>query len=385
MLRFTPARQVLLGVCAVALTVLAGCSAITGDDGRNKPTELKSFEPALSVQAAWRAPVGSGMGVGFAPIVGRDTAYAAAADGAVGKYDLTTGAALWRVQLDTKLSAGVGSDGVTTAVVARDGTVIALDDTGQVKWRTKATSEVSIPPMVGFGVVVVRSGDYRIQAFNAQNGERVWSVQRPGPALSLRAPARMILAEGLVITDIPGGKLVAINATSGDIAWEGVVGSPKGTTDLERVNDVVGAPAILGPLLCAASYQSKITCFDVSQGGRPAWSKDFSSTSGIAIDAKRLYSPSQQDIVTAFDIRNGTLAWRQDALRNRRLAGPAANGQAVVVGDLEGYVHFLSPDDGRLVARLALGGGPIQAPLQTTLHGVLVQLGDSSLVMLTTN
>ena len=78
MLRFTPARQVFLGVCAAALTVLAGCSAISGDDGRNNPTELKSFEPALTVQAAWRAPVGSGTGVGFAPIVGRDTAYARA-------------------------------------------------------------------------------------------------------------------------------------------------------------------------------------------------------------------------------------------------------------------------------------------------------------------
>ncbi|MCC7227466.1 MAG: outer membrane protein assembly factor BamB [Burkholderiaceae bacterium] len=367
------------------MTVLAGCSAFTGDDGRNNPTELKAFEPALSVQAAWRAPVGSGTGIGFAPVIGRDTAYAAAADGSVGKYDLTSGAAIWRVQLDTKLSAGVGSDGVTTAVVARDGTVIALDETGAVKWRAKATSDVSIPPIVGFGVVVVRSGDYRIQAFNAQNGERVWSIQRPGPALSLRAPSRMILAEGLIITAIPGGKLIAVNATSGDIAWEGIVGVPKGTSDLERVNDVVGAPVILGPLLCAASYQGKLTCFDVSQGGRPAWSKDFSSTAGIASDGKYIYSPSQRDIVNAFQLDNGALAWRQDALRNRRLAGPAANGQAVVVGDSEGFVHFLSPDDGRLVARLSLGGGPIQAPLQATLHGVLVQLGDSTLVMLTTN
>ncbi len=385
MLRLMRARHVFLGVTAAAMTVLAGCSAFTGDDGRNNPTELKAFEPALSVQAAWRAPVGSGTGIGFAPVIGRDTAYAAAADGSVGKYDLTSGAAIWRVQLDTKLSAGVGSDGATTAVVARDGTVIALDETGAVKWRAKATSDVSIPPIVGFGVVVVRSGDYRIQAFNAQNGERVWSIQRPGPALSLRAPSRMILAEGLIITAIPGGKLIAVNATSGDIAWEGIVGVPKGTSDLERVNDVVGAPVILGPLLCAASYQGKLTCFDVSQGGRPAWSKDFSSTAGIASDGKYIYSPSQRDIVNAFQLDNGALAWRQDALRNRRLAGPAANGQAVVVGDSEGFVHFLSPDDGRLVARLSLGGGPIQAPLQATLHGVLVQLGDSTLVMLTTN
>lgn len=107
------------------------------------------------------------------------------------------------MKLDTQLSAGVGSDGVTTAVVARDGTVIALDETGEVKWRAKATSDVSIPPIVGFGVVVVRSGDYRIQAFNAQNGERVWSIQRPGPSLALRAASRMILAEGLIITAIP--------------------------------------------------------------------------------------------------------------------------------------------------------------------------------------
>lgn len=385
MLRQLRGRHILLGAACAALVVLAGCNAFSGDDGRNNPTELKAFEPALAVQAAWRTPVGSGTGVGFAPIVGRDTAYAAAADGAVGKYDLVSGAALWRVQLDTKLSAGVGSDGVTTAVVARDGTVIALDDTGEVKWRSKATSEVSIPPIVGFGVVVVRSGDYRIQAFNAQNGERVWSIQRPGPALALRAPSRMILAEGLVITAIPGGKLIAINATSGDIAWEGLVGTPKGTTDLERVNDVVGAPVIVGPLMCAAAYQSRITCFDVSQGGRPAWSKDFSSTSGVAVDGKNLYASTQQDIVTAFQLNNGGLVWRQDALRNRKLSGPAANGKAVVVGDLEGYVHFLSPDDGKLVARLALGGGPIVAPLQTTLHGVLAQLGDSTLVMLTTN
>ena len=235
-------------------------------------------------------------------------------------------------------------------------------------------------------MVVVRSGDYRIQAFNAENGERIWSVQRPGPALALRAPSRMLMAEGMVITGMPGGKLMAINAVSGDVQWEGMVAIPKGSTDLERVNDVVGEPILIGPLLCGVAFQGKMACFDVSQGGRMVWSKDFSSASGMTVDGKNAYSAAANDIVSAFALQNGNVVWRQDALRNRKLTSPAANERAVAFGDFQGYVHFLSPEDGRLIGRLAVGGGAIVAPLTTTAdQGILVQAGDSSIVFITAN
>ena len=55
-------------------------------------------------------------------------------------------------------------------------------------------------------------------------------------------------------------------------------------------------------------------------------------------------------------------------------------------GDYQGYVHFLSPEDGRLIGRLAVGGGAIVAPLTTTAdQGILVQAGDSSIVFITAN
>ena len=385
MLRQSSVRFLRLGVTAVLLSLAAGCSVFSGDDGRNDPVPLKPFDAGLSVQIGWRAPVGRGTSIGFAPMIVRDSVYAAAVDGAVGRYELATGAAIWTIKVDGKLSAGVGSDGTTTAVVTQDGMIVALDETGQVKWKSKAASEVSVPPVVGFGVVVVRSGDYRIQAFNAQTGERIWNVQRPGPALALRAPSRMIMTEGLVITGIPGGKMIAINAGSGDVQWEGIVATPKGSTDLERVNDVVGSPAIVGPLLCAVAYQGRITCFDVSAGGRPAWSKDYSSTVGLAIDARQAYAPNQSDVVTAFSLQNGNVAWKQDALQHRKLTSPGVLPQAVAFGDYDGFVHFLAPDDGRLVARITVGGGAVRAPVQATQQGILVQTGDSTLVMIVLN
>jgi outer membrane protein assembly factor BamB len=375
-------RLMRLSVAACLFAALAGCALITGDDGRYKPAVLTTYPAGLSVQMGWKVQIGSGSGVGFAPAVVDSTVYGAAANGAVGKYDLSTGNAIWTAKLDVRLTAGVGSDGKTTAVVARDGTVIALDDTGAVKWRSKATSDVSVPPVVGYGVVVVRSGDYRIQAFNAETGDRIWNVQRPGPALALRAPARIALFDGLIITGIPGGKLIAINAVSGDVQWEGIVAAPKGATDLERVNDVVGLPVLAPPLLCAVAFQGRILCFDLASGGRPVWSKNFSSAVGLTIDSTQAYSPNQSDAVSAFSLKDGALNWTQDALRYRKLTSPAVLGNAVAVGDYDGSVHFMAADDGRLLARIAVGGGQINAPLIATPQGVLVNTGDGSLVLI---
>ena len=379
------AKWVRLVSLSALLLALAGCSLWSGDDGRYNPTPLTEYKPGLPASIAWKAQIGKGSGIGFVPEVVGSIVYAAAADGSVGKFDLASGTPVWVSKVDKTLLAGVGSDGKTTAVVTSDGTVVALDDNGQIKWRTRASSEVTVPPVVGLGVVVVRSGDYRVQAFNAETGERIWSVQRPGPALALRAPARMLLLEGLVISAIPGGKLIAINAVSGDVQWEGTVALPKGSTDLERVNDVVGLPALSGTLLCAVAFQGRVVCFDIAAGGRTVWSKDFSSSVGLGSDAAQLYVPNEHDAISAYGLKNGGLAWRQDALRNRKLTSPAVLSGAIAVGDLEGFVHFLSPADGQLLARILVGGGAIQAPLVSTPQGILVQSGDGLLVLIRLN
>jgi len=370
---------------AAGLLALSGCSMFSSNDDRYEPAPLTEYAPGMSVRSVWSTSIGGGSGLGFVPAVVGDAAYAATPNGSVAKVELSSGRVLWKASVDGKLSAGAGSDGTTTVVASPLGEVIAFDDTGKVKWKAQATSDVSIPPVVGYGAVVVRSGDYRIQAFNIETGERLWSLQRPGPALALRSNAQMVMAEGLVITGLPGGKLLAINVGSGSVQWEGTVATPRGASDLERLTDVVGAPRLAGSLLCAVAYQGRIVCFDVTQGGRPLWAKDFSSASGMVLDNQFAYAPDQHGVVNAFALDSGTNVWKQAVLKNRKLTSPAVLGQAVAVGDLDGYVHFLSRSDGRLLARLSVGGGAIVSPLQTTPQGVLVQNGNGDLVLIGTN
>jgi len=369
---------------AFSLLALGACSMFSSSDTRYDPVELTQYEAEIAAGVRWSASVGSGGGYGFAPTVVGDAVYAAAPN-AVAKVDVASGRVLWRASPDIKLSAGAGSDGITTAVAGGDGSVIAYDDSGAEKWRARATSAVAVPPVVGSGVVVVRSTDYRIQAFDANTGEYRWDIQRPGPALALKASMQMLITEGLLISGLPSGRLIAINAMNGAVQWEAPVSVSRGATDLERISDVVGAPLVAGPLLCGVTYQGRMTCFDVAQGGLPAWDIPFSSHSGMTHDGRNAYAVTQRDVVQAVSLANGEQVWSQDALRNRRLATPAIVGSAVAVADYDGYVHFLSRSDGRLVGRLSVGGGAVLSPLVGTSAGVLVQTGNGNLVLVGVN
>lgn len=373
-----PVRLFRAAVISIAAVGLSGCGLFSSHDARFDPAELTEYTPSLSVSTLWSTSIGSGGDYGFAPQVVGDTAYAATPSGSVVALDLASGAVRWRVD-DKPLQAGVGSDGNTTAVVTREGVVVAYDATGHERWRSQAASAVNVPPAVGNGIVAVRTTDYRIQAFDAASGKLRWNIQRPGPALALRTNIRMAVAPNLLIAGMPNGRLLVIDTASGAVRWEGTVAASRGASDLERISDVVGQPITIGPLLCGVSYQGRITCFDVSQGGRAVWSQDISSATGMVTDGQRIYLPDLRDRVHALDLKDGHQYWKQAALLNRRLSAPAVIKNVVVVGDYQGYLHFLSRTDGALLARTQIGSDPIQSALLATPRGVLVQTNNGNL------
>src|SRR5690625_2705253 len=322
-------RSLMIG----AVLALSACSMFSSKDPRFEPAPLAEYEARMPVSVRWSAPIGSGAGFGFIPYVqGRDV-YTASASGQVTRVDLSTGQVKWSTNIGKRLSAGAGTDGQVVAVAAPDGTVIALDTQGQELWRSKATSEVNIPPAVGDGIVAVRSSDYRVQAFDAQTGDELWNIQRPGPALALKTTMQMLLVDGMVVTGMPNGRVLLIDAATGALQWEGIVSQSYGATDLERISDGVGDPECGRHFMCAASYQGRIVCFDMANQAQPVWAEDFSTARGIGANNQMIYAANNRDKVIALGVEDGNIIWEQDALRNRRLTAPAVHGNIVAVGD----------------------------------------------------
>ena len=364
---------------ALALAALAACSS--GSPGP-QPAELTSIDKPKPVRLLWSANVGGGEGYVFSPALAGGALYAAGRDGAVARLDPASGRERWRVSLDRRLSAGVGADERTVAVATEQGEVLALEAAdGKVRWRARVSSEVLAAPAIGGGVVVVRSADNRVFAFGEDDGKRRWVYQRAPTALLVRSPSGMALVEETTFGGFPGGKLAAIGLANGAVRWEGTVAVPKGTTELERVTDVVGEPMVQGREVCAAAYQGRVACFETANG-RQTWSREISSATGVSLDARYAYVSDERGAVHAFDRSSGRSVWKQDRLAYRQLSLPLPVGEVIAVGDLEGYVHFLGRENGAFVARYSTGGGAVRAAPLAVPGGLLVQTENGGLYAL---
>jgi outer membrane protein assembly factor BamB len=360
-----------LGACLAAIA-LTGCSTVgstVGDwFGSNaakeaaKPAPLPEFRPAATLAEAWRAQVGeAGSGL-FQPAVGRDAAFAAGQAG-VFRLGLHNGAIAWKHESAMKLASGVASGENLVLAATGKGDVLALDAaSGQPRWKTALSSEVAGRMVVASGVVAVRTGDGRVHALAAADGARKWLYTRNLPALTLRGSGGLAVRDGVLFAGFPGGKLVALDLANGAQLWEATVALPRGATELERVADVMGNPVVDDTRVCAVAYQGRVACFDAKNGAL-LWARDTSSNSGLAMDDVNVYVADDKDVLTAYDKATGRAVWRQDKLARRVLSVPLALGTRLVLADGQGYVHVLSADDGAFLARAALPGPALGAPV----------------------
>ena len=348
---------------------IAACSGPSGP----QPAELARIERPLPVRVLWSTNVGSAQRFTFFPVHVGESVYAAARDGTVTRLAARTGDVRWRVNLELALSGGVGADDQLVVVASEEGEVVALEaQTGKVKWRSRASSEVLAPPALGGGLVLVRSIDNRVFAFGAEDGKRRWVYQRAPTSLVVRAPSGITIMDELAYVGFPGGRLAAIALANGAVRWEAAVALPKGATELERVADVIGEPATQGREVCAAAYRSRVACFDAASG-RQLWARELVALSAVSLDARYAFVSDERGAVHALDRSNGLPVWKQEALAYRGVSTPLARGEAVVVGDFEGYVHFLARESGAFLARQQTDGGALRAGPVPLLGSLLVQ------------
>ncbi len=362
------------GAWVMLAAAVGGCSSLSSlnpfGSSSSKGAALVSFQPTLTTRTEWSASVGAAGAYVFQPAVVGSAVFAAGFDGTVARFE--DGKAVWKVNAERKLTAGVGANARLAVVASEKGEVIALDAaTGSVKWVHKINAEVLAPPSVGDALVVVRTSDNRLVALDVADGQRKWIYQRSNPPLALRNFTGVSFEGGVVLAGFPGGRLVAVNPANGGAIFELTVAVPKGSTELERVADISGPPVVVRQEVCAVAYQGRIGCFD-GTNGNTLWSREFSSAVGLDRDGRNVFVTDDQDAVSALDVATGASLWKQDRLAKRGVSRPLVVGGYVVVADHEGYVHWLQKDDGAFAARVRPDSSGVGA-MRGLGSGVVVQ------------
>lgn len=339
-------RALALSASLLAAAVLAGCAA---GSARPKPAELPPNVAMIGVRQAWTARIPA---VNFplqTRVVGNQVVVAGG-DGSVVTLDANTGAEVARANVGATLSAGVGSDGRTHAVVTRDNNVVALEG-GREIWRYRLPTQSYTAPLVAGGRVFVLGADRSLTALDGRAGTLLWTVQRPAEPLVLRQ-AGVLTAVGNTLVAGLAGRLVGVNPDSGNVTWEAPVASARGTNDVERLVDLVGGVRRQGNVVCARAFQAAVGCVD-TYNGNVAWTRAANGATGIDGDDQRIFGAESDGRVLAWRADNGDRSWSSERLQWRYLTAPLVLGRSVVMGDETGLVHFLSREDGSPLTRVS--------------------------------
>lgn len=364
------------------LGLLALVVACSKEKDVEPPAELVDFRETLRIDRVWSVGMGGGeevMRLALAPAADGTTAYLAGHDGDVAAIDLATGRSRWRTDLKLHLSAGPGIGGGLVVVGSPEGDVVALDAAGGAeRWRARVNGEILARPAVGDSVVIVHAVDGRVHGLKVADGTEGWSYEQPVPRLTLRGSAPPVVDRDAVLCAFDNGKVAALGLAEGDLLWSATVAAPRGRTELARLVDIDSAVEVAGEDVFVVGFQGRVAML-ARGSGQIWWARDLSSYRGLALDAGSLFVSTADGAVVSLSRRDGTEQWRQQAMRLRGLSAPAIDGDAVVVGDFEGYLHWLDRGSGALLARTRAGGERISNP-PLAVNGLLLVQDDGGTV-----
>ena len=368
MMKVLEVRNLFLGLSAIA--ILGGCA--TSDP--TPPTPLADIpDSGISVNEVWDYSLGGAgedLRLALRPAVDSKHVYVADYGGSIVALDRQSGDEVW--EFDTydfsfwgestflAFSGGPATGDGLVVAGTNNGIVLALAaDTGEEKWRKDVQGEILAAPAVGDGLVILRISDGRLLALDTGSGEEAWVTGRETPSLTLRGLSTPVITSGQVITGFDNGRVVSVSSRDGSSLWETQIGVPGGTTVISELVDVDAEVAVFRDDVYATSYNGALTNL-VLQSGDELWKEEFSSTHSPAVDYSNVYATDQDGNVFAFDRLSSREIWKQPGLLYRAVTGPVTFEQMIVVGDFEGYLHFLDRDTGEIKARIAHDGEPIR-------------------------
>ncbi|MDV6315762.1 outer membrane protein assembly factor BamB [Idiomarina sp. HP20-50] len=390
-----------------AAVLISGCS-IFGDEEEPKFAELQPINEEVQPKVLWDASVGDGIGDYFSrlnPVVEYGKVFAADRSGIVRAFDKKTGEPIWRIDLRTLIEFDAAKDEswfsgifsspfparISGGLVAsydriflgtENGDVVALDEkTGELVWHAEVNNEVMSDPAVGEGRVVVHTSGGKVISLNAETGEQQWEYQYQAPMLTVRgASAPAIISGGVVVGDSNGVGMVLI-AENGQQAWTQKVGEPSGSTELERLADIDAKPAIDGRTVYMIAFNGELVALEL-MNGEVRWKRDYKSFENLLVANGKIFLTDVNSHVYALGQEAGIELWSNTALFGRELSAPALQSGNVVVGDFEGYLHWLDSDSGNITGRYEAGGDGVYAAPVVDNNILYVQTRDGDIIAL---
>ena len=335
-------------------------------------------------QLVWSAPIGQGEGRKY-----RITADPVVADGRVFTVDSraqvsahsTSGAPLWSRNLapslrdaDDASGAGLAVAGGRLYISTAFGEVVALQaTTGAELWRQDLDAAAAGTPTIVGDQVFVVARDGTAWAIEAETGKVQWTLVGTPSVAGVGGGAAPAVADNLVVFPFASRELIGALRGGGTQLWvSNVAGSRLGRT-YASISDVTGDPVIVGETLYAGSPTGRTNAFSLRDGNQ-IWSAKEGAMSPPLVVGGSVFVVSDLAELVRLDGATGDRIWaeRLPFFRNARVKrrrgvdahfGPILAGGRVWVASTDGLLRGFAPEDGSVTASVGLPGGAATNPV----------------------
>jgi outer membrane protein assembly factor BamB len=266
-------------------------------------------------------------------------------DGRTVAFDAETGKMQWSWKSGTKASTPAIA-GDYLVVTSFDGSITGLDRaTGKVRWRVETGAKVESSPVALDGVAYVGSTDGRLFALNAETGRIRWAYDTGG--LINASPS--VYGDRVCITTY-AGSIFCLRRDNGEKIWDTYV-----KRDAFRYESFYSSPTTDGRRIYTAARTGKVVALD-ARTGDIEWTQSTGALTYAtpALADGRVFVGAFDGALHAYQAESGRLLWERNV--GGRILGPAlVVGDLVFFSTLETDTYAARVSDGKIVWHVSLG------------------------------
>ncbi len=330
----------------------------------------------------WSVSIGEGSGrdakILGTPVVSQGRVFALDAEGHVSAWQTEESRhAVWT--FDTAppesdgeaLGGGLAVDGARLVVTTGWGEVIALaPSTGKVLWRVQVGKPLRAAPTLAGGRVLVVTFDNELQALDLKDGHFLWKHNGIAENATLMGSASPAAEDETVIAAYGSGEVFALRAENGRVLWSDTLAARGAGGSLPSLPSIRGLPVLDRDLVIVMSHNGRLVALNALTGER-AWEVEVGGVSTPLVVGEAVIILTNDNDLAALSRADGRVVWVKSLQRLAKPGDPdsdpvfwqgpiLAGGQVWLTNSLGQLVAF-APTDGQL--RLTrTGPGPFFLP-----------------------
>jgi len=313
------------------------------------------------------------------PVVGGGRVYTIDTLGAVRAFDEKTGAKVWESQTPNDrgneaslYGGGIAYDNGFVYATNGLGYVSALDvRTGGITWKVRPGGPLRGAPSVSGGAVYVMSQDNQIYSLKESDGSTNWSQSASLEVAGVFGTASPAVANGTVVAGFSSGELNAYRYENGRMVWQDALQRTSIRTSVSSLSDIDADPVIDRGQVIAIGQGGRMVALELTTGQR-LWELNIAGISTPWVAGDWIFVVTDDAKLLCVYRQNGHIRWinqlpQFEKAKSKKgeidYSGPILAGGRLIVTGSNGVLVNIDPTTGSFQSQTNVGAGISLSPV----------------------